>query len=443
MSSEGLFDAIFVPPALREAVSDRAWLQAMLDAERALAAAEARAGVIPADAAEAIAAACSADRFDPAEIGAQGRATAAPVEPLVRALREEVGGEAAGYVHWGATTQDILDTAAMLVAMRARALIKADAEAVAAACAALADRHRRTLMPARTLMQQALPTTFGLKAAGWLAGAVDAWVELRDVPLRAQLGGGAGTLAALGEYGPEVARRYAEGLGLADPGLPWHTNRVPTARLAAALDLVAGASAKVALDVVLLAQTEVAEVAEAAGDGRGVSSTMPHKRNPVAAVLALASARRAHAAASVFTGGLAQEHERAAGAWQAEWQSLSDLLAAAGGAAASVRESLAGLRVDEERMRRNLGATSGLIMAERVSFLLSAELGRPEAQAILKEAAAGDRPLRDALLADPRVTEHLSPEAVDDALDPAGYLGSAEVFIDHALARYRKEVELE
>jgi 3-carboxy-cis,cis-muconate cycloisomerase len=379
LPSEGLFAPILVPDALGEAVSDRAWLEAMLDAERALAAAEAEAGVIPHEAAEAIAACCAVDRFDVGAIGRAGRRVGNPVEPLVRALSAVVGGESGRYVHFGATSQDILDTAAMLVARHAVDLILADVEAVAAGCATLADRHRSTVMPGRTLLQQAVPTTFGLKAAGWLVAVVEArrgLAAVRFTRLAAQLGGAAGTLASLGGRGPTMLRLFAQQLELDEPVLPWHTLRARVAELGAALDVTAGSLAKIGLDVALLAQTEVAEVAEAGAPGRGASSTMPHKRNPVGAVAAGACARQVHAHASVLVAGLAQEHERAIGAWQAEWQPLSDALALTGGAAAWMRDVVSGLRVDRERMRRNLDATDGLIMAERVS-LLPATSGRP------------------------------------------------------------------
>ncbi len=433
--TEGLFAPIFAPAPLREAVSDGAWLQAMLDAEAALARAEARAGVIPAGAAEAIASCCDAGRFDVAALGEAARRLGAPVEPLVRALAEAAG-DAGRYVHWGATSQDILDTASMLVARNAVDLIFAELDAVTAACAALAETHRATPMAGRTLMQQALPTTFGLEAAGWLVGVLEARSRLaavRDERLAVQLGGGAGTLAALGTQGIAVLALYAEELGLAEPALPWHANRVRIAELAGALDLAAGAVSKVALDVVLLSQTEVGEVAES---GAGGSSTMPHKRNPTGSILAIACARRVHAQAGLLTGGLAQEHERAAGGWHAEWQPLSDALALTGGAAAAVREVVENLEIHPERMRANLDATDGLIMAERITFLLAERLGRFEAQELVSEACASGRPLRDALLADSRVA--LSPEELDAALDPTGYLGSAEAFVDRALDLYRQ-----
>ena len=437
--TEGLFAPIFVPAPLRAAVSDGAWLQAMLDAEAALARAEARAGVIPADAAEAIAACCDAGRFDVASLAEGARRLGAPVEPLVRALAEAAG-DAGRYAHWGATSQDILDTAAMLVARDALELILAELDAVTAACAALAEAYRSTPIAGRTVMQQALPTTFGLEAAGWLVGVLEArsrLVAVRDERLAVQLGGGAGTLAALGEQGLAVSALFAEELGLAEPALPWHTNRVRVAELGGALDLVAGALSKVALDIVLLSQTEVGEVAES---GAGGSSTMPQKRNPTGSVIAIACARRVHAQAGLLTGGLAQEHQRAAGGWQAEWQPLSDALALTGGAAAAVREALEGLEISSERMRANLDATNGLIMAERITFLLAGRIGRIEAQRLVSEAcaraAAAGRPLRAELESDPRI--ELTREELDAAFDPTGYLGSAEAFVERALDLYRQ-----
>src|SRR5436305_15038502 len=277
------FAAIFVPEALEDALSDRAWLAAMLDAERALANAGALAGVVPAAAAGVIAEQCDPDHFDVNELAKQGRAAGNPVEPLVRALRARLGNDHGAYVHRGATSQDVLDTAAVLVARAACELVDRDLARVGGLCSGLADEHRATVMAARTLLQQAVPTTFGYKAAGWLVGLTDARRRLDAVELPAQLGGAAGTLAALGDRGTDVLRLYAEELALPEPVLPWHARRTPFADVAAALAAAAVAVAKIARDVVLLAQTEVAEVAE--GDG-GASSTMPHKRNPTGAVLA-------------------------------------------------------------------------------------------------------------------------------------------------------------
>jgi 3-carboxy-cis,cis-muconate cycloisomerase len=340
------FEALFVPPAFRDAVSDEAWLRALLEAERSLAEAQAHVGVISQEASAAVVAACS-EHFDAAVLAEEGRRAGNPVEPLVRALREH-----AEFAHWGATSQDILDTAAALVAHNATTLIAAELDGVARACAELADRHRSTVMAARTLLQQAVPTTFGLKAAGWLVGTLHARERIVAVRLPAQLGGAAGTLAALGDRGVDVLRAYAEELDLPEPLLPWHTRRLRVAELGAGLAVAAGFLSKIALDVLLLAQTEVGEVRERDGGG---SSTMPQKHNPVGSTLTRACALRVEAAAGVLLAALPQEHERAAGAWHAEWAALSDALMLTGGAAAAMRETLTWLEVDVARMRANIG----------------------------------------------------------------------------------------
>jgi 3-carboxy-cis,cis-muconate cycloisomerase len=420
-----VFERIFVPAEFRDALSDSAWLQAMLEAERALAAAEARAGVIPAEAAEAIAVACRTGRFDPGAILEQGREPGNPVEPLVRALTEAAGGNAGSYVHWGATSQDILDTAAMLVSRAVLDLLVEQLARVAEECARLAETHRSTPIAGRTLLQQAVPSTFGLKAAAWLVAVLEArrrLVTIRKEGLAAQLGGAAGTLGALGNAGPEVLRLFAEELDLQEPVVPWHTNRVRIAELGAALDISAGALAKIGLDVGLLSQTEVGEVREAEG---GASSTMPQKRNPVGSALAVACARQVHAQGSVLTAALPQEHERALGAWHSEWPALRNALAYAGGAAEGARRALDGLEVDTARMRANI---QDAVMAEKALFLLAEKLGRREAKERVAQAASGGRPL----------AEELGLDAVD--LDPTNYLGSAETFVDRALAACREEL---
>lgn len=444
MPSEALFLPILVPEEVRDAVSERAWLEAMLASERALARAEARVGVIPAEAADAIAAACDPERFDVAQLAEEGRRVANPVEPLVRALVAEAG-EAGRWVHWGATSQDVLDTASMLVARGALDVILGELDGVADGCAALAEAHRTTPMAARTVLQQAVPTTFGLVAAGWLTSILDVRARLeavRDERLAAQLGGAGGTLAALGADGLAVARTFAEEVGLPEAPLPWHALRVRVAELGAALDVAAGALGKVALDVTLLAQTEVGEVAERQGGG---SSAMPQKRNPVGAVLTSACARTAHGHASVLVSGLPQEHQRAAGAWQAEWLALSGALAFTGGAAASLRETVAGLEVRPERMTENLARDGGLLLAERFAYLLAPALGRPEAQRLVGEAAArcaaSGRSLPAELADDEAVTAHVGAGELEQAADPAGYLGSAAELTDRALELYRRSRE--
>jgi 3-carboxy-cis,cis-muconate cycloisomerase len=344
------FAPLFLSQRLRAAVSDGAWLQGMLDAERSLATALARLGEIPEGGAAAVVAKCDPDLFDIEDIAEQGRAVANPAEPLVRALREQVGKENAKYVHYGATSQDIVDTAAMLVARRTVEVILEDAAALERECARLANEHRSTPMAARTLLQQAVPTTFGYKAALWLAAVRDARQELAELDFPAQLGGAAGTVATYGEHGTEVLAAFAAELRLSEPLVPWHTNRAPVGRLASALATTARAVGKVGLDVVLLAQTEMAEVAEAEPGG---SSAMSHKRNPVRAILARACSRSAQGYLAVLMDG-EYEHERAAGAWQAEWDALSGALALTGGAVVAARECLAGLQVDAERMRENI-----------------------------------------------------------------------------------------
>ena len=424
------FSAIFVPQELREAVSDRAWLQGMLDAEHALAKANAAVGLVPEEAAARIGEACRAELYDPEELAQEGRAVGNPAEPLVRALREAVGREAADWVHHGATSQDVVDTGAMLVSRRAVALVLAELDRLGDGCAELARTHRSTPMAARTLLQQAVPTTFGLKAAGWLVALLEARRRLtavRDERLAAQLGGAAGTLAALGDDALEVVRLYARELDLAEPPLPWHANRQRVAELGAALVAVAGAAAKIGRDVVLLAQMEVGEVREAEG---GRSSTMPQKRNPIRSTLAVTCARLTSAHAGVLLGELAHEHERAVGGWHAEWEALSGALAFAGGAAAAAADAVAGLEVDVERMRTNLEASGGLVVAERVSFALRPRLGRSQAHDVVAEAARA-RSFREALLVDERVA--LSDAELDALLDPNDYIGSAEALVDRAL----------
>src|SRR4051794_18782737 len=442
--SEGLFTDLFARGAVAACVDDAAWLQAMLDFEAALAHGLAAAGLIPPQAADSIASKCDASLYDVAEIGRDAGEKGTPVPGLVRALVWQVPDDAARHVHRGATSQDVLDTAAMLVARRALAPLLDDLAAAADACAGLAERYRATPAVGRTLLQQALPLTFGLKAAGWLVGLDEARAELAGVRERVpalQLGGAVGTLASLGEHGLEVAAEAARQLELAEPTVPWHTVRLRPALLAGALGAAAGVIGKVARDVTLLAQTEVGEASEGGGDGRGGSSTMPHKRNPVAAVAAEACAQRVPGLVATMLGTMAQEHERAAGAWQAEWETLSELLRLAGSAAAWLRESLESLEPDPERMRANLDLTDGLVMAESVATALTGSIGRPAANELLEQAsrtAASDgRSLRDVLLEAPEVADGLGAEGLDRALAPEAYLGVANALIDRALAAHR------
>lgn len=440
----GLFSPIVTTDELIAATGDRAWLTAMLDAEAALAAAQADLGIVPAAAAETIAAVCCTATFDIDKLGHDARGGGNPVIPLVAALSAAAGPEAGRWVHWGATSQDILDTAAMLVAARATAVITGHLDDLGDACASLAETHRRTLMVGRTLLQAALPITFGLKAAGWLAGvdAAAAALEHARSALAVQLGGAAGTLASLGVDGPAVVARFAAHVGLAQPLVPWHTARQRVSGLAAALGTVAGTAAKISTDVGLLAQNEVAEAAEPASPGRGGSSTLPHKRNPAGAAAVGAAARRALALVPVLQGSLLAEHERALGAWHAEWEPLSQLLALAGGSAARTAETVAGLEVHPEAMAANLTAAGGVLLAERVVGDLAAQTDRGEALRAVDAAVAeamGGRPFTEALLAQPVVSAHLSADRLGILLDPAGYLGATDIWIDRAVTAHRVE----
>jgi 3-carboxy-cis,cis-muconate cycloisomerase len=423
---EELFRPIFVPDKFREAVSGRAWLQAMLEAEGALAVARARVGLIPPDAAEAIASCCKKGRdaglFDPEGLGRKGRDQGNPVPPLVRALTEAVSGvseEAARYVHRGATSQDIVDTAAMLITKRALDSILIETDTIARVLARLAETHRDTPIAARTLLQQALPTTFGLKAAGWLVSILEArrrLLEVREGGLAAQLGGAAGTLASLGDSGTEVLAEFARELELAESVEPWHTDRSRIAQIGGTLSLLAGVFGKISLDIILMAQTEVGEVSEPAGAGRGGSSTLPHKRNPILSVTAAACSRRVQDLAHTLQSAMVQEHERAAGAWHSEWEVLSDALALTGGAVAAVREATEGLEVHPEKMRENLDATGGLLLAERVTAIVAEHFGRLKAHDLVEAASRrtleSRRTLREELLAEPVLKEVLSEEDI-------------------------------
>lgn len=358
-----LFDGTYARGAAAAAVSDGAWLRALLDVEAALARAGAATGAVPADAVARIAAVCRPERFDLDALARDGGQHASIIVPLVRALRGAVGDEHARHVHHGATSQDVLDTATMLLVQRAQAPLLADSRAAVNAAARLATVHRDTPMAGRTLLQQALPTTFGLRAAGWMVALSTAQRELTETisrRLAVQLGGPVGT----GD--PALTAALADELGMSDPLLPWHTDRGRVVAIAAALGGLSGAFAKVARDVTLLAQQEVGELREGGGDHRGGSSAMPHKRNPVAAVSVLACAGRVPGPVASLLAGMAQEHERSAGGWQAGWTDLSDLLALTGSAAAWGRDLLEGLEVDPARMRENLArlAASGVRAAE-------------------------------------------------------------------------------
>lgn len=425
------------------ATTDRAaWLQAMLDFEAALVLAQAEVGAIPDGAARAIAGHCRAAVFDAQSIAERAVPSATPVIPLVRDLTALVDDSAAPYVHRGATSQDVLDTAAMLIAARALDAILADLYGAAAECARLAREHRTTLLIGRSLLQQALPTTFGRKCAGWLVALIDAITVLRRVRherLAVQLGGPAGTLASLGPAGTRVVGAVARRLGLAEPLLPWHTDRSRIGELAGALGTASGTLGKIAWDVELHAQTEVGELTEGAAGG---SSAMPHKQNPAGSVLVTAATKRVPGLVATLLASMPQEHERAAGSWQAEWETLTDLLRLVGSAAAGTRKVLSGLRVHTDRMRRNVDLTGGLVLAESAATALTSTLGRTKAQDLVaqlcRRAVDNGTALRTELLAEPAVRAVLSESDIIAATEPADYLGSVGEFIDRAITRFEE-----
>jgi 3-carboxy-cis,cis-muconate cycloisomerase len=444
LPTDELFAHIVTTDELLAATGDEAWLAAMLDAEAALARAEAAVGVIPEAAAAAISAACRPGGFDVALIGRDARGGGNPVIPLVARLTEAVAPPGRDYVHWGATSQDILDTAAVLVARRAGDLIAADLDRLAAGGASLADRHRATLMTGRTLMQPALPITFGLKAAGWLEGVTHCREALGSAlcGLAAQLGGAAGTLASLGPDGPPVLAAFAAELALPEPVMPWHSCRQRMAALAGALAMAAGTAAKISGDIALLMQQEVGEASEPAEPGRGGSSTLPQKRNPVGAAAVGAAARRAIALVGLYYEGLAGEHERHLTSWPIEWQSLGELLALAGGAVARTAETVEGLEVDAEAMAERADGLAGILLSERLSLELARRMGRPAARTAVADATRrADGPTAGAfaaaLLSDPDVAAVLTSSELDEILEPRGYLGANDVWIDRTLARHR------
>jgi 3-carboxy-cis,cis-muconate cycloisomerase len=440
--SDGLLDALFTSPQVEQELSDAALLGAMLEVEAALAQAEADAGVVPGAAAAAISSACVNASFDLAELGAAAVDSGNPVVPLVRAIVAVVPESAKAWVHHGATSQDVVDSALMLVAHRAGEVVLRDASAVAALCGELADRHRDSVMLARTLGQAAAPTTFGVKAAGWLVAVDSVAVRLRDVVesrLAVQLGGAAGTLGVLGDAGPRVVRLLAERLGLQAPVLPWHTDRQRILELAGALGGVVAAVGKIGLDVELLAQTGIDEVREGGGPSHGGSSAMPHKQNPVDSVLVRSAAYRAPGLVATLFATAQQEHERAAGAWHAEWQPLRSLLSIAGGAVARTSVMLAGLDVRTDRMRSAVEAAGGLVMAEHLAAKLMPVLGRWAAQALVGECCARavdqGRDLRDVAKENSGIGQLLSAAEVDEALDIGTGLRAVQALIDAALAR--------
>jgi 3-carboxy-cis,cis-muconate cycloisomerase len=435
--------------AMRAVCDDVVFLQNMLDFEAALARAEAGCGVIPAEAAAAITKTCRAESFDIAALAQAATQSGNLAIPLVKALTANVArvdGAAARYVHWGATSQDVIDTATMLMLRAAIEALDGDLDRAVAGFARQARQHRDTAVVARTWLQHALPMPFGLKLAEYAAAlhrSRKRLRRLREETLALQFGGAAGTLAALGDKGMAIAEALAQELNLSLPEAPWHTHRDRIADAASVFAIVTGTCGKIARDVSLMMQTDVGEAFEPAGQGRGGSSTMPHKRNPVAAASALAAATMAPNLAATIFAAQVQDHERSAGPWHAEWPTLPSLMLVTSGALAAIVDIAEGLEVDAARMRINLDATKGLIMAEAVTMRLAEKIGKSDAHHLIEaasnKAVAEKKHLRDVLTADANITGQLGADKIAKLFEPMEYQGASQALIDRLLASLDKK----
>jgi 3-carboxy-cis,cis-muconate cycloisomerase len=442
-----LIDTLASTEPLAELFSDHSILRAMLEFEVALARAEAMLGIIPRAAAEAITAAADPASFDTAELSRKALRAGTPSIPLVKMLRKNVTATdetAAGFVHWGATSQDVSDTALIILLKRAQPLIELDLARIEQALHGFSEQHKNTVMLGRTLLQAAPPITLGLKAAAWLAAIRRGRERLSRAfaeALVVQFGGAAGTLAALGDRGVNVAQELAFELGLGFPDAPWHTHRDRLAELVCASAILTGSLGKVARDISLLMQSEVAEVAEPQSEDRGGSSTMPHKRNPIGCAVTLAAANQTPGLVASYLSTMSQEHERAVGGSQSEWPTIAAVMQATSAAAASIAEISEGLKVDPHRMRRNLNATNGTIYAEKAAILLTTVLGRGKAHRLVEQAThravLENRQLSEVLAEIPEVLKCLGKTALEHLSVAEDYLGSAEAFRQRLLQNSR------
>ncbi len=447
-----LIESLATTPKMAALFSDESVLAAMLAFEAGLARVEARLGIIPSTVVAPIENAARAELYDAGEIATSSVRSGTATIPLVKALRERVGKvspSAAGFVHWGATSQDVADTAIVLLLKQARNILQADVTRLENALYQLSEQHSETVMLSRTILQAAVPTTFGLKVAGWLGALRRDHARLDEAfeqALVVQFGGAGGTLASIGDQGIAAGQALARELSLAYPDAPWHTHRDRLAALMCDLGVMVGSLGKMARDISLLMQNEVAEVSEPVAKGRGGSSTMPHKQNPVGCTMTLAAACRTPGLVSMFLSSMVQEHERAAGGWQSEWATISSIIQETGLAVASMAEVAEGLTVDVARMRTNLEATHGTIFAERATMLLSGKLGRELASSLIERAMAESmdtgRNFVDALAGMREVREALDASTLRDLQFPESYLGVAEEFRSR-LARSQKQRESE
>ncbi|WP_122612592.1 3-carboxy-cis,cis-muconate cycloisomerase [Pseudomonas viridiflava] len=441
-----LFDAYFTAHDMREVFCDQGRVQAMLDFEAALARAEARVGLIPSSAVAPIATACDAGLYDFAALGEAIATAGNSAIPLVKALGKQIASsdaEAERYVHLGATSQDVMDSGLVLQLRQALALIEDQLAQLADSLAAQAQRFATTPLAGRTWLQHATPVTLGMKIAGWLGAVTRSRQRLQQLKPRLlvlQFGGASGTLAALGEQALPIAKALAEELQLTLPEQPWHTQRDRIVEFGAVLGLIAGSLGKFGRDISLLMQTEAAEVFEPAAPGKGGSSTMPHKRNPVGAAVLIGAATRVPGLVSTLFSAMPQEHERSLGLWHAEWETLPEICCLVSGSLQQARLLADGLEVDAARMARNLELTQGLVLAEAVSIVLAQRVGRDTAHHLLeqccKRAVAEQRHLRAVLADEPQVTAELSDAELDDLLNPAHYLGQAQVWVERAVAEH-------
>ena len=439
-----ILDPLFGSAALDQVFSDAERVQAILQFEAALARAEAAVGIIPEANARSISAKCRVENFDLGVIAQDAARAGNLAIPIVKHLTEAVSKDdkdAARFVHWGATSQDAIDTGVVLQLRRTLELFDQDLQRLTGTLVSLAEKHRVTPMVARTWMQQALPTTFGFVVAGWLDAILRhriRLVEIRPRIFTLQFGGAVGTLAALGGNGPAVAKALAHELSLEMPPIPWHAHRDRIAEVATNLGLCMGTLGKIARDISLHTQTEVAELFEPAGEGRGGSSTMPHKRNPVTCAVVLAAAQRVPGLVATLLGAMVQEEERGLGGWHAEWETLPQLVCLVGGALHHLADMLPGLEVDTTRMQQNMEITHGLIFAEAVSMALGDRMGKMPAHMLMEaacnKALSEKRHLKDVLLQEPGWHGHLTSADLESLFEVRNYLGSAEEFTSRVLS---------
>jgi len=447
--SPRLLDPLFASDRMRAIFSDRNRLEGMLRFEAALARAEARVGVIPSSVVPTIESQCRAELFDIEKLGCATALAGNPAIPLIKqltALVAQRGREAGDFVHFGATSQDAMDTGLVLQLRDALDLIESDLSALSGILAGLAVAQKKTPLAGRTWLQQAVPVTFGLKAAGWFSAVERHRARFRAMRPRIlvlQFGGAAGTLASLEKNGLQVAEALAVELGLAVPDVPWHTHRDRVAEVATTLGLLVGTLGKIARDISLLTQTEIGEAFEPAAEGRGRSSAMPQKRNPVGSAVALSAAIRVPALVSVMLTAMVQENERGMGNWHAEWETLPEICTLTAGALQHMTRVLAGLELDVAQMAKNLEATGGQILAESITMALSADMGRPRAKSLVeqacRQASQQGRHLRDVLMEDPRAREQLSSSELDELFNPSNYLGLAEALVDRTLRAHSRK----